>query len=263
MGGASKIVKYELRDIMRSKWMIVYGLFFFVITYGLFQFGGSNAKIILSLMNVVFIVVPLVSILFGTMYLYQSREFVELLLCQPIQRKSIFLGMYVGLALPLAVSFLAGTGIPFLLYGFQNQNDVWKFVVLMASGLFLTFIFAALAFLISTRQEDKARGFGISLLLWFFFSVIYDGIVLFAVYAFGDYPIEYPVIAMSLLNPIDLTRIFLLLRIDISALLGYTGAVFQNFFGSGAGMIISITSLFLWTMTPLFFGLKYFVKKDF
>jgi Cu-processing system permease protein len=263
MDGAAKILKYELHDVLRSRWMIVYGLFFLTITGVLFQFGGSQAKVILSLMNIVFIIIPLVSVIFGTMYLYQSREFIELLLCQPIQRKSIYSGLYVGLAVPLAVCFLAGAGIPFVFYGFQNQNDMLKFVVLMISGIFLTFIFTSLAFLISTRQEDKTRGFGLSLLIWFFFSVVYDGVVLFVMYAFSDYPIEYPVIALSLLNPIDLTRIFLLLRIDVSALLGYTGAVFQNFFGSGAGMAVSLTSLFLWTVVPLLVGLRNFIKKDF
>ncbi len=263
MDSAAKILKYELHDIFRSKWMIVYGLFFLTLTYALFQFAGSQAKVILSLMNVVFIMVPLVSVIFGTMYLYQSREFIELLLCQPIRRRSIFLGMYAGLAFPLSVCFVAGVGIPFVFYGFRNSHDFFKFLVLMSSGIFLTLIFTSLAFLISTRQEDKTRGFGLSLLMWFFFSVIYDGVVLLLVYAFSDYPIEYPVIVLSLLNPIDLTRIFLLLRIDISALLGYTGAVFHNFFGSGTGMAVSLASLSLWTVVPWALGLKYFIKKDF
>jgi hypothetical protein len=42
-------------------------------------------------------------------------------------------------------------------------------------------------------------------------------------------------IILSALNPIDLGRILFLMKFDIAALMGYTGAVFQRFFGSGLG----------------------------
>jgi Cu-processing system permease protein len=68
-----------------------------------------------------------------------------------------------------------------------------------------------------------------------FFSVIYNGLVLMVIQVFSDYPMQHPVIAMTLLNPIDLGRIVLMLNLDVSAMMGFTGAVFQRFFGSGTG----------------------------
>lgn len=38
-------------------------------------------------------------------------------------------------------------------------------------------------------------------------------------------------IVLSALNPIDLGRILVLLKMDVAALLGYTGAVFRQFLG--------------------------------
>ena len=43
---------------------------------------------------------------------------------------------------------------------------------------------------------------------------------------FADYPIERPMLGLMLANPVDLARVVLLLRFDVSALMGYTGAVF-------------------------------------
>ena len=45
--------------------------------------------------------------------------------------------------------------------------------------------------------------------------------------------------------------------------MGYTGAVFESFFGSAFGAVLASTALALWTALPILFGLKQFQKKDF
>lgn len=243
--------------------MILYAIFFLLLTEGLFRFGGTQAKVILSLMNIVLIIIPLVSIVFGTMYVYHSREFIELLLSQPIQRHKIFWGVYCGLAIPLSTGFVLGVGIPSLIYGVHSSSEIATLAVLMAAGVFLTFIFVALSFSISIRYEDRLKGLGLAILLWFFFAVLYDGIVLLLIYTFGDYPLEKAIIVVNLLNPIDTARTMLLLQFDISALMGYTGAVFHKFFAGWQGIAISFLSLTLWIVLPLSSGLRIFNKKDF
>ncbi|WP_246229477.1 hypothetical protein [Mucilaginibacter humi] len=69
-------------------------------------------------------------------------------------------------------------------------------------------------------------------------------------------------IALTALNPIDLARILILLQLDISALMGYTGALYQQFFGSGEGIAFSLLLQLVWIVVPLFFALKIFKKKD-
>lgn len=263
MSTTAKVIKYELRDITRSKWIIAYGLFFMVVTDVLFRFSGGSAKALMSLSNIVLIIIPLVSIVFGTMYLYNAREFTELLLTQPIDRKALFGGLYAGLAFPLAVAFLVGIGVPFAVHGVQAASNYSTLLMLIVAGVMLTFVFVALAFLIAVKFEDKVRALGIAVLLWLFFSVIYDGAVLLLVNAFSAYPLEQPMIALMLLNPVDLARILLLLTFDISALMGYTGAVFEQFFGSMAGTLVSLVALAAWLGLPLLWGGRLFNKKDF
>ena len=263
MHTTAKIIKYEVSDVIRGKWLLVYALFFLVVTDMLFRFGGGSAKALLSLSNIVLILIPLVSIVYGTMYLYNAREFTELLLTQPVTRRTLFSGLYVGLAAPLAAGFLVGITIPFAIHGVQATSHYTTLLTLSLSGVALTFIFVALAFLIAVRFEDKVRGLGVAILLWLFFSVLYDGLVLFLVNAFADYPLEKPMIALMLLNPIDLARVLLLLTFDVSALMGYTGAVFEAFFGSALGIGLSAAALGVWLAVPLMLGMRRFRKKDF
>jgi len=53
------------------------------------------------------------------------------------------------------------------------------------------------------------------------------------------------------------------LKLDISALMGYTGAVFSKFFGNNVGMFISITALSIWTIIPSILILRNSSRKDF
>lgn len=258
-----KILKYTLFDLLRSRWTYLYFLFYFVFASALFIISGDLAKVVISLMNVILILCPLIATMFGAMYYYNSREFIELLLAQPLNRSEIFIGQYLGITLSLSLSLLLGIGIPFAVYGFAGNAAIWDFLVLMVDGVFLSFIFCGLAFLIALSCENKIRGFGLAILVWLFFAIIYDGIFLLLLIWFRAYPLEKLSIAMAILNPIDLSRILVLLKLDISALMGYTGAVFQKFMGTGAGMAIAFTALILWILIPIWCIKRLASKKDF
>src|SRR5690606_18973530 len=139
----------------------------------------------------------------------------------------------------------------------------WDFSLLLITGVFLSFIFVALAFNISLRNENKIKGFGYAVLMWLFLAVIYDGIFLMSLMLFEEYPIDKLSLIGTMLNPIDLSRTLILLKLDISALLGYTGAVFKQFFGTNLGLYLSMGMLLLWTLFPMLGILLKARKKDF
>ncbi len=214
-------------------------------------------------MNVIIVLVPLIGTIFGVMYYYNSKEFTELLLAQPIKRRDIFLGQYLGISISLSLSLLLGIGIPFVIYGLFNSTAIWDFSLLLISGVFLTFIFVALAFNISLSNENKIKGFGYAVLLWLFLAVVYDGLFLMSLIVFEDYPLDNFSLIGTLLNPVDLSRTLILLKLDISALMGYTGAVFKQFFGTYLGVVISLSTLLLWVIVPVFILIKKAKSKDF
>ena len=259
----AKVIRFQLADLLRSKWLLGYALFFFIAADGLLRFGGGEAKAILSLMNVTLFVVPLVTLVFGTVYLYNAREFVELLLAQPVRRRELFLGLYLGLALPLGLAFAAAVGLPFAVQRPEDPALVRSVIALVGAGVGLTAVFSALAFVIAVRFEDRLKGLGVAIALWLGMALLYDGLVLVLASLFADYPIERPLLGLMLANPIDLARVALLLQFDISALMGYTGAVFQRFFGGALGTIVAVSALAIWVAAPVLAGLRGFQRKDF
>ncbi len=257
-----KLIKYQLRDVMRSRWVLFYLAFFILITDALFRFGGSGDRVILSLMNVVLLVIPLVSIMLGTMYLYNSREYTELMLSQPVKRIQMFAALFSGLVLPLAATVSVGIALPFIWNGVLLSH-IGALGYLLATAVALTIIFSALAFAIGLLTEDKIKGLGLAVVLWLFFAVIYDGLILLVIYMFSHYPLQQPVLIMSMLNPLDLARIALLIQFEASTLMGFTGAVFQRFFGSMSGQIAIVLVMVAWISIPLGWGARRFIRKDF
>jgi len=258
-----KILKYSFYDLMRSRWSYVYFAFYLLLGVVLLFLNNDLSKAVITLMNVIIVLVPLIGTIFGVMYYYNSKEFTELLLAQPLKRSSIFLGQYLGVAISLSMSLILGLGIPFIFYGLFMSNAIWDFSLLLVTGTFLTFIFTALAFNIALSNENRIKGFGYAILLWLFLAIIYDGIFLMSLIIFEDYPLDKLSLIGTLLNPIDLSRTLILLKLDISALLGYTGAVFKQFFGTNFGLIVSISTLTMWVIMPVFRIIFKAKKKDF
>ena len=137
-----KIVKYVITDILRNKIVLVYTLFLLASSFSVFSLEDNSSKGLLSLLNIILIVVPLVSIIFATIYVYNSAEFIELLVIQPLKRKTIWLSLFTGLATSLSIAFFIGAGIPVLIY---QANMVGLTMILI--GLLLSIIFVAIAML--------------------------------------------------------------------------------------------------------------------
>jgi Cu-processing system permease protein len=253
----TRVIKYIFNDLLRTRFILFYTGFLLVSTVALFQLDSDFGKVVLSLMNIVLMVVPLVSVVFTTIHFFSSYEFIELMLAQPINRKVIFLSEFLAVATSLCMAYLIGVGVPFLLFGAGHHA-----IALLVTGIFLTLVFVSLAFLSSVLTREKSKAIGIALLFWFYFSLIYDGLVLWTIYSFNDYPLEKITLTLIAFNPVDLARIILLLQLDISALMGYTGAFYKNFFGSQTGMLFSSGILLLWIFIPLWLALHIFNRKD-
>ena len=258
-----KILKYSFYDLIRSSWSYVYLLFYLALGFTLLFLNNDLSKAVITLMNIIIVLVPLIGTIFGIMYYYNAREFTELLIAQPIKRSSIFLGQFLGVALSLSFSLIIGLGLPFVLYGLFKSTAILDFVLLLYVGVFLTFIFTALSLNIAIANENRIKGFGFAILMWLFFAVLYDGLFLLSLIAFEEYPLDSFSIVATMLNPIDLSRTLILLKLDISALMGYTGAVFKSFFGTNLGFGLSILMLLVWTLIPALIFLRKANKKDF
>jgi Cu-processing system permease protein len=258
-----QILAFQTRDALRSRWLLLNGLLYLVLCEGLILAGGMPDRVLVSLINVVLLLVPLVCLVFGTIHFYNVRDYTLLLLTQPIRRRSLFMGLYFGLAAPLSASFALGVGLPFLWHGYAATVDVAGLATVVGLGIVLTFVFVALANLVATLSRHRVQGVGTALLLWLATAIAYDGLVLLVVEMFARFPMERPLLAMMMLNPVDLARVLLLMTFDAGALMGYTGAVFTRFFSSAEGIAIVAFALALWTTLPLLAAGRAFDRTDF
>ena len=253
----NRIVKIILKDILKNKIVAVYTFLLLLLSWSAFSLEDNSAKGMLTILNIILFTVPLVCILFTTIYVYNSSEFIELLLSQPIKRKKIWTSLFLGMACSLSLAYLIGVGIPLMIYAANGVG-----VMMLVMGVFISWVFIALAFWCSITTRDKAKGIGLAIITWIFFALIFDGLVLFLLFQLSDYPIEKAMVTLTAFSPIDLARIQILLYLDASAMMGYTGAIFKDFFGTIYGIVVSLLLLVSWITIPFFVSLKKFVNKD-
>lgn len=257
------IVQFELYENLRNRWLILYGFAFFALTSLILYFGGGRPlQAFASLLNVTLLLIPLFSMIFGGIVFSESVSFMELLLSREISRRDLFFGKWTGTALGLSLSYLFGSGLGSLLFLSGAGQGAQVYLELLLLGVPLHFVFISLSFMVSLLSRKKEVILGILLMLWFYFYIIYDLILMGLGVLLGDYPIELPLFILVLLNPVDLVRILLLLQLDLSSLMGFGAALFHRYLGPGGGMEMATLVLLLWSILPVLIAYRLFRRKD-
>jgi Cu-processing system permease protein len=253
----NKIARHLTVDLLKNKAIWGTLLLLAAVAWGLFYIEGSPEKAMLILLQVTLLVIPLITLIFGSAYYYNSHEFIELLLSHPIKRKSVIQGFYLSISTAFSLCYMAGVGIPLLLF-YRGVESLF----MLTGGLLLIWTFCGLALCISTSISDRVRGMGLTLIIWAFFAFIFDGLLVYIMYQFGQYPIEGLIMALSFLNPIDITRIAVIMQTEAAAMMGLSGAVFVDFFGSAGGVAASFASLLVWVLIMYAITVRIFSGKD-
>lgn len=252
-----KIAKFITTDLLKNRVMLLYLGFLLAVCFGLFSLQGQGDKALTGILNVSLLVAPMLCLIFSTIYFYNMYEFMMLLHAQPIKRSTLFMALYLSLAFVFTIIYFLGAGLPLLIF-----NPGKASLLLIIGTSFLNYIFIAIALGIGVWTTDKAKGMGVSLLIWIYFVLLFDGVVLLLMYNFSEYPIEKFVLYISFLNPVDLTRILVLMQTEASALMGYSGAIFQKVFTQNWGISIILFVMLVWTLLPLGLSLRAYGKKD-
>jgi Cu-processing system permease protein len=258
------IAKREFLDAIRNRWFFFFAILFIILDSTVSYFGitsgGDNTflKPAVSLLNLVLILIPLMALIMGANSFTGARESWELLLIQPISRKEAILGKYIGLGgvliTTIVLGFLSAGIILVLNIGYY---EISHFLFLVLLSVMLSLIFLSIASLTSIVLGEKAKSIGISFILWFWFVIIYDFILVGLTLAF-----EELIISLLFLNPADLVRTTFITSLGSAALVGPAGAVLGKTFGSLTGMIVSLVVLLGWLFIPLLLAIFIFERKD-
>lgn len=257
------VLRHELRNVVRHRGVLVFAAGTFLLTESILRLTGSAGRTLTTLLDLVLLVVPLVTMMFGIISWHASREFTELLLTQPVRRDGLFAALYLALVLPLAAAFAIGLLLPLLLHRAIDAESIELLLTMLGGGIALAFVFGGLALLIGVSIDDRLRGVTLGLMVWLMLTVGYDALALLVSTTFADYPLEKPMLGLMLGNPVDLARTLIVLHSDAAALMGYTGAVMHRFLGSALGTIAALAGLALWILIPAWAGRRAFERRDF
>jgi len=252
-----KVLYYTLVDLARNRSVVAFAALVLAVSEGLFLVEADPVKALLSLVQVMLALVPLVSLILTVVYTYDTHEFTQLLAVQPIGRRAILGGRMGAMALALLVALLFGLGLPLTVHAPGTTS-----LVLLVAVVLLAWVHTALGTLIALLHRDKARGVGIALATWAGFVLVYDALLMALLFAFSDRPIEPLVLPIAALNPIDLARIAIMIRVDLAAMMGYSGAVYQHMLGSAPGIAVALTLMFAWIAWPTLAAFRVFRRKD-
>lgn len=268
-----RIARQELTVSVRNRWTLIYAVVFAVlvvsISYvGIMAEGFSGmqnfTRTSASMLNMVLYIVPLVSLLMGTLSFTGEKGTTELLFSQPVDRKEILfgkvLGLFVSLSLSMLIGFVVAGGIISSVTGAEGLFQYFIFVLL---SLLLALVFLVMAVVIATINNRKTRSYVFSLFAWFFFVFFYDLAVLGASLFFKGQNANYFLFLSLFGNPVDMVRVSSLIMLDNVSIFGAAGAALLRFLGgSGSSVSLLVGSLLIWVIAPVALSTRLLRNQD-
>lgn len=268
------ILRKELKDSLRSKWLITFGVTFFFLALGvpyiILGAGGLlpsdyPGMVVGTLITLSVPLVPLVSLAMSSTTIAGEREVgtLEYLLAQPATKLEVFMGKYLGLVISLSLAMLLGYGGAELIVYSTNPEFIASFLFAMAYSLLLAGAAVGLGFIISVSVKTRAAAIGSGLFLWFILVIIYDsgflGVITVALNA------NALLIPLTLANPVETTRILALMHMAESPLRGELGPQASYLlaeYGSIVASRVLLAVLILWVIVPVTISYLIFRRQD-
>ena len=266
---AAPVVRKELRDALRNKWLVGYASLLGVLGFAaaftgiqgsaglaLQAFGRTTA----TLMNLCLLLAPLVAVLMGASAIAGERErgTLEHLLAQPLSRSGLLLGKHAGLLLALTAATLAGFVPAGILIAWSAGPSVlphYLIFPLIASLAGAAMLGVGIVVSVSCRSAVQAQGTAV--FAWFAFVLLYDLLLMGSLAMSG---IRVDVLsALLLANPVDAARVLGVLALEPDLyLLGPAGAFLASKFSRGGSALVLVSTLLAWVVLPLALALMRF-----
>lgn len=269
------IARRELAEAVRSRWVLLSGGLFALLALALALVGMPSvgmrgvagfSRTAIALLNLVLYLVPLMALLLSITSMAAEREegALEVLLAQPIARRAVVLGKFVGLGGALAIALLGGfggAGVALALAGGDLAAGGYLLLVLRSLGLGLAYI--SLGLWLASVSASRLRALTWGLLLWFGSVLLYDLLVVGATALFGGAALKAALGALLVANPVDLVRIAALIQLGGADSFGLTAQALIGFLRGPIGSALLALALLVWIVVPLLGAVRAFGRRDF
>ncbi|RJQ47934.1 MAG: ABC transporter permease [Nitrospiraceae bacterium] len=264
------IARKELSDKLKSRWVLVIAAGFALFTLVISYFGGATSGVagfrsmdatIASLTSLVTYFIPILALTLGGGIIADERDkgTLEIYLAAPVSVAELIAGKFIGLAIALILSTLAGLGVSgIVLLTETGMSAVSSYLIFMLNSTILGIIFLSVSFVVSILITERARVIAFMVFLWLFFTILYDlgliGVLIITKGAIGEEIFS----GLLMLNPVDVYRILNFLSIgELKVFLGLAAVELPAYMKMPVLWTISL----LWVVLPLIMSYHFFKRR--
>jgi len=257
------IARQQMTLIMRSHWLAGFGLLFsslavmvaFLGNTGGSGFDGFN-RMTASLLNVNLLLIPLLSLLIGSLFLSGEKEDrgLMLLLTYPVSPWDVVLGKYTGLFAAIWSVVTFGYGAALLVIFFIGGSvSVSLLLLFYLYSVLLAAIFLSLSLLIGILSKTRFQALGSSLIVWAFLVLFYEFIIMGAsMFTMKQWLL--PMLTISIyINPVELIRVQSILSLDGASVFGPRLYELTVWADGMTGKLLFLSAALLWIILPVLY----------
>jgi len=268
-----ELARQEFALHRRNRWVVSFAVLFTTLSLAVAYFGMITSgytgfqdfvRTSASLINLGGFLLPLFALLLGVFSFLTHREYLEILATQPVSRREILLGKYLGLLISVLAAAALGFGLPGAIIsasiGFEGAGT---YLLVVLFSCLLAAVFTGLSVLIALLTGRRPVALGIAIAVWIFFELVY-GLLMLATTLYLPAATVKTVLLVGLGgNPVDVVRVLSLLQVGGPALFGPAGATLIKLTGSATvATAIGLAVIAAWIVVPLAIAIEVFKRQD-
>lgn len=268
------IAKKEIMDNIRNKWIIIMTAIFAVLTVLISYFGSQGEGwqtlgfTIVGMMALVEYLIPIIGLMLGYAAVIGEIETgsMSAFLSLPVKRFEIILGKFLGLGSVLSFSILVGFGIAGIVIGVNVSDvDYIQYIWFIVSSILLGIVFISLALFSSTFFKRRSISMGISIFIWFFFTMIWSIVISGIAFMTTEIDLNsaptFPdwYFAVNMINPLSAYGTLISLSVGPSSMMEeFMSDIYPEYYSPGIMTVILLT----WMIVFVFLTIWWFKKRD-
>lgn len=223
-----QVAKREMKMGFRNPWAYSFLILFSVFSLCLLIIHSQSvvegySGITASMLSLILYLLPLMTLFIGSFSLTSEKEdgSWRLLATYPIGTLSFVAGKYIGLLAILLTVVAFGYGCLGVLSGVMGMNfDMNTYGLLLVFSALLVLLFLSVSMIVGSLSANRWQAMTLSVSIWFFLVIGWSTILLSVLNMLPYLWIKPLLVALTFLNPAELARLFVVIRLGGGSVLG-------------------------------------------